>query len=513
MGVFTTREKTVARYIGELGFTNPFLEERIVLERKVLGKRFVPLQRFWNATRSEDENPNVVKITHYAHDLLHAARTRISDGASFADDDEKSVYRALGLFALYYVCEDSFYRYMRDGKRTHLAFDAFEERVSFYFSLGAQSVDDVDAAHLFALFFVIRRAFHFTFRYIFGASRAVARLRASVWESIFTSSMERYHRSLYQRMDRISTLVLGKTGTGKDLVARAIGYSRYIPYQRETGDFAASFTEHYLPLNLTALSPTLIESELFGYVRGAFTGAQKDSAGYLDRGGPYCTMFLDEVGDISKDIQVKLLRVLQSGEYTRVGHRQARTFEGKIVAATNLDLPALISENRFREDLYFRLCSDVIVTPTLFEQVADEPEELVTIVRQLACQIAGDDECDGVTEQTMAFILEQMPKAYAWPGNIRELEQCVCNVMVRGRYEPMCEPADATLQTTDPVTNAVSAGTMTAEELLRLYCTVVYAQTGSYVETAKRLDIDRRTVRARIDDELLATLKTECPET
>ncbi|MBN2528793.1 MAG: sigma-54-dependent Fis family transcriptional regulator [Deltaproteobacteria bacterium] len=506
MAVFTESERQTAADIGALGFTNPFLEDRIALERRILGNRYLPIHDYWNATQSLDENTNVVKITQMAHALLHSARTRLEKGNAFAGESEREIYRSLALFALYYVCEESFYQYMLHGKPQVLVYDAFAQQVQYYFPRGEKgNFDDVDPVHLYALYFVIRRAFHFIFRYIFGASKAVAKLRASVWESVFTSSMERYHRTMYNRMDRISTLVLGKTGTGKDLVARAIGVSRYIPFNRSKGDFVAPFAQNYFPLNLTALSPTLVEAELFGYVRGAFTGAQKDTEGFLDQGGPFCTLFLDEVGDVSADIQVKLLRVLQSGEYTRVGTRTVRRFEGKVVAATNLNLPKRMTENRFREDLYFRLCSDVISTPSLAEQIADDSSELTTIVRQLACNIAGEAECEGLTGETMTFIETHMPESYEWPGNIRELEQCVCNILVRGHYTPMTGRVPSAVDFGE----LLQQGKMTADELVNTYCTHVYAQTQSFVETAKRLNIDRRTVKSKVDEILLARLKEQ----
>ncbi len=512
MTIFNEHERGLAASIGALGFTNPFLEKRIELERLILKDAFVPLHNYWNATQSLEENPNVVAITALAHRLLHQARIRLSEGEAFVDAAERDVYRSLVLFALYYVCEDSLYRYILTSDRSHLQFDAFAEQVNYYIADvqngspqgDATGFGNMDPAHLYALFFVIRRAFHFIFRYIFGASGAVARLRAAVWESVFTASMERYHRSLYQRMDRITTLILGKTGTGKDLVARAIGVSRYIPFNKSTGDFAVPFGQKYYPINLTALSPTLIESELFGYVKGAFTGAVKDTDGFLDSGGPYSTLFLDEVGDVSADIQVKLLRVLQSGEYTKVGTRHIRRFEGKVVAATNLNLQQRINENRFREDLYFRLCADVIHTPTLFEQICDNPAELTTIVRQLASTLAGEEECDELTRLTMSYIEKQMPRGYEWPGNIRELEQCVSNILVRGCYIPMRKVPKAA----QSLAHSLEQGEVTADGLLRTYCTHVYARTGSYVETAKRLNIDRRTVKSHVDDSLLAELRS-----
>ena len=131
----------------------------------------------------------------------------------------------------------------------------------------------MEASHLFACFFQIRRAFDLIFRHIIGASRPAANLRATVWQSIFTHDMRRYRRSLYRRMHDVTTLVTGPSGTGKELVARAIGLSRYIPFDPDREMFVADLDGSFHALNLSALSPTLIESELFGHRKGAFTGA------------------------------------------------------------------------------------------------------------------------------------------------------------------------------------------------------------------------------------------------
>ncbi|MGH7480133.1 MAG: sigma 54-interacting transcriptional regulator, partial [Candidatus Methylomirabilales bacterium] len=135
------------------------------------------------------------------------------------------------------------------------------------------------APHLFACFFQIRRAFHHIFSYIIGGSMAAARLRAGVWQSIFTHDMRRYRDTLCERMGDITTLVTGPTGTGKELVARAIALSRYVPFDPKTSTFVEDFTGAFHTLNLSALAPTLIESELFGHRRGAFTGALQDRRG------------------------------------------------------------------------------------------------------------------------------------------------------------------------------------------------------------------------------------------
>ncbi len=362
-------------------------------------------------------------------------------------------------------------------------------------------LEPVDHAHLFALAFQIRRAFHHTFRQIYGGSAPAARLRAAVWESIFTNDRRRYARSLHGRMGDITTLVVGESGTGKELVARAIALSRYTPFDARRGAFVDDWASACVAVNLSALAPSLIESELFGHRRGAFTGALEDRSGYLETCAPAGTVFLDEIGELGGDVQVKLLRVLQSRTFQRAGETRERPFRGKVIAATNRDLAARIRAGRFRADLYYRLCADVITTPTLREQLADSPRDLRNLILVLAPRIAGPEERDGLADQVYTWVTQHLGREYDWPGNMRELEQCVRNVMIRGSYRP---PAGlAAGRTRESVFDRFRAGALTADELLRRYCTHVHRLTGSYQETARRLGLDRRTVRAKIDRRLL----------
>ena len=195
---------------------------------------------------------------------------------------------------------------------------------------------------MIACFFQLRRAFFHVFFFIVGRSPAAARLRAAAWESIFTHDLRRYQRSLYRHLGDVTTLITGPSGTGKELVARAIGLSRYVPFDGQAGRFVENFHEGFHAVNLSALSPTLIESELFGHRRGAFTGAVADRVGWLESCPANGSVFLDEIGELDPAIQVKLLRVLQRRTFQRLGDTADRRFPGKILAATNRDLVAEI---------------------------------------------------------------------------------------------------------------------------------------------------------------------------
>jgi DNA-binding NtrC family response regulator len=201
---------------------------------------------------------------------------------------------------------------------------------------------------------------------------------------------------------------------------------------------------------------------------------------------------------------VKLLRVLQTRTFQRLGETRDRRFSGKLIAATNRDLPREMEAGRFREDFYYRLCSDLIVTPSLAEQLRDAPEERRALVQFIARRIAGDAEADRLAEETERWISAHLGDGYRWPGNVRELEQCVRNVMIRGEYRP---PRAGNPSARRRIADEVMGGTLSADDVLRRYCTLVYADTGSYQETGRRLKLDRRTVREKIDSTLLDELR------
>lgn len=172
------------------------------------------------------------------------------------------------------------------------------------------------------------------------------------------------------------------------------------------------------------------------------------------------------------------------------------------MAATNRDLAAGLRDGRIREDFYYRICSDIVTTPSLREQVADQPDDLVNLVMFIARRIVGA-EAERVTEEVTAWITGHLGPDYPWRGNIRELEQCVCNVLIRGSYQPLrSSPPDAQ----DRLADRVRRADLTAGELLRCYCTLVYSKCGSYEQAAQRLGLDRRTVKAKVDAQLLEAL-------
>lgn len=510
MALLNAEDRGFLRAVSKLAYSNPFLSERIEFEREALGGDYREAEPVWSMRVSDPDSPqpNLVRITDRLETSIQRLRGLLVDGAA-ATDEELDIYEAGALFLLYQRYEDELYRnvvgqlgegssggfehyteFLRDWRHL-LHIDRVEQRLKY------------DAAHLFACFFQLRRAFHLIFRHIIGSSMAAARLRASAWQSIFTHDMLRYRETLYDRMGDITTLIAGPSGTGKELVARAIGLSRYVPFDPRKRVFSGDFSSSFHALNLSALPSTLIESELFGHRRGAFTGALQDRRGWLDACEAWGTVFLDEVGDLDPAIQVKLLRVLQTRVFQPLGDIRDQRFQGKIIAATNRNLDQAMRSGEFREDLYYRLCSDVIVTPSLGEQLRESPEVLRELLLFIARAVAGP-EAEALAEEAEAWVRKHLSEDYPWPGNIRELEQCVRSVLIRKEYRPPRSPSPSVRE---EMARAFADGTLDAEQLSRQYCTLVYWQTGNYEEAARRLGLDRRTVKKNVDLELLAKMQ------
>lgn len=226
-------------------------------------------------------------------------------------------------------------------------------------------------------------------------------------------AMQEVYRTIARVLSNdLTILVLGESGTGKELVAEAI----HSLGQRRTKPFVA--------INMAAIPRELIEAELFGYEKGAFTGAHSRTAGKFEQaqGG---TLFLDEIGDMPMEAQTRLLRVLQSGEITTVGGSKPVRVDVRIIAATNKDLPELIEENRFRQDLYYRLN----VVPISLPPLRERREDVMLLARHFLDQAA----LEGLPRKSLSDEAAQLLMLYHWPGNVRELQNLMQRLAVLSR--------------------------------------------------------------------------------
>jgi DNA-binding NtrC family response regulator len=268
--------------------------------------------------------------------------------------------------------------------------------------------------------------------------------------------------------NRATVLIRGQTGTGKELIARAIHYN------------SPDATEPFVPVNCTSFAPTLLESELFGHVRGAFTGAVSDHRGRFALAGRG-TIFLDEVGDTSPEFQGKLLRVLEDHEFYPVGGEHPERTDARVIAATHRDLEALMADGRFREDLYYRLRVVEIRVPPLRDRLADLPALAEHMIRRASESL--HRRAPIVSPEALEALMQ-----HSWPGNVRELENCVTRAIVLATGE-VVRPEHLAI---GAVPGERSGHLVSLEELERVHIARVFAATaGHKARAAEILGVSR----------------------
>ncbi len=274
-----------------------------------------------------------------------------------------------------------------------------------------------------------------------------------------------------------TVLITGESGTGKELVARAIHYN------------SPRTSAPFVPVNCGGIPEQLLESELFGYVKGAFTGATESRAGFFQTadGG---TIFLDEISDTSPSMQVKLLRVLQDKEICMVGARRTRKVDVRILAATNKDLLSLVKKGAFREDLFFRLNVITIAIPPLW----DRGNDILMLTRHFATKFA--EELGRPTPRFSDNAL-QVLRNYYWPGNVRELENVIQRLVVMTDGELVEVPDLPSLMRFSALRETGlnrTLGEVEAEYIRNVLASV----DGNKTQAAKILGIDRKTLREKL---------------
>ena len=469
----------------EAASTNPFGDAYIDLTLKIAGcdASVPPVERL---------KLILARVSQQLQKLEGAGRANVRQ----FDGPDRELLRHAFLFDIYHRFMPAFDQLIADQ------IAAGEQSVAVPFAadalrlLARRGFNAEESRRYFAIFYQIRRAFFFIDRGLVGRSDCMKELRRHLWNNVFTNDIRVYERYLWNRMEDFSTMLLGKTGTGKGTAAAAIGRSGFIPFDDKKGCFAESFTSSFTALNLSQFPEALIESELFGHKKGAFTGAVEAHEGVFARCSPYGAIFLDEIGDAGVPVQIKLLNVLQERTFSPVGSHEKLRFHGRVIAATNKPLDQLRGSGQFRDDFFYRLCSDVITVPPLQQRVADEPAELDDLIALIVLRLTGEQ-----TPETVGMVRSvldaSLGKNYAWPGNVRELEQAVRRILLTRHYE-----GDHKAVATDlsgRLQAGIAGGALDADALLAGYCALMYERHGTYEEVARRTNLDRRTVKAYIE--------------
>ncbi|MDD4441414.1 MAG: sigma 54-interacting transcriptional regulator [Kiritimatiellae bacterium] len=462
-------------------FTNPFGDERGLADRCALG-----LDR--EATFDEVLDRLLAELAKRIA-ALAACGGRV-DCTRFAAEDRGRVTIAL-LFLVFHASIERLDALIQQQLAAGDASCAAPFTGEICDELRGYGFTHDEAAQYVAIFYQLRRAFYFITNGLVGSSPAMKQLRKRLWENIFTHDVRWYVACLWNRMEEFSTLLLGETGTGKGAAAAALGRSGFIPYDPAGRCFAESFTRAFVPINLSQYPETLIESELFGHRKGAFTGAVERHEGVFARCSPHGAIFLDEIGDTSEPVQIKLLQVLQQRTFSPVGGHETLRFEGRVIAATNKPLGRLRRAGVFRDDFYYRLCSDQIEMPPLSRRLRELPSELETLVTHMLRRMCGEG-ARTLVDPVMGALAHGVGPDYAWPGNVRELEQAVRRILLTGRYTGDTAPEG---EPEGDLAERLARGELTVKALTAAYCRALFKRYGRYEEVAKRTGLDWRTAK------------------
>ena len=471
------------RIVTESVFSNPFATETYHLACAIAGGDYKP-----------GDVLNQKMVTALRQRLEKVTEDNCIPWKQFSGEDRELI-RVAVLYDTYHHC-----------------FNDFDQLISKQIDKGAEpcevpfAKDNLSLLHqrkfkpeeslrYFAFYYQLRRAWYFIHHGLIGQSLSMEKLRSHLWRSIFTYDARWYERFLWNRMEDFSTFLVGETGTGKGTAAAAIGRSGFIPFNQKTNRFAESFTSNFIEINLSQYPESLIESELFGHRKGAFTGAIDSYKGVFALCSQYGSIFLDEIGDVSIPVQIKLLKVLEERNFTSVGSHEKRHFYGRIIAATNKRINQLRQDNVFRKDFYYRLCSNVINVPTLRDQLQEEPSTLETLLEHTIQKIIGEPSRE-LQEVVSEVIDRQVGADYQWPGNVRELEQAVRCILLNKNYT--CE-ADAWNEIQkNPLRAALEDTQMSVNDLITSYCSTLYDKYKTYQEVARITQLDSRTVKKYI---------------
>ncbi len=238
---------------------------------------------------------------------------------------------------------------------------------------------------------------------------------------------------------------------------------------------------------------------MFGHKKGAFTGAIEAHQGVFARCNPHGAIFLDEIGDVSVPTQIKLLQILQERTFTPVGSHEQLRFHGRVIAATNKSLDELRQKKLFRDDFFYRLCSDSMILPPLRQRFQESPGELDLLLEHILGRMTGDPATE-LAPTVRKKLVTCVGKNYAWPGNVRELEQAIRRILLTEQYDGENKENDLRSQ----LLSGIESGALDADALLSLYCRMLHERHETFEAVATRTNLDPRTVKKYLEQTLPA---------
>ncbi len=482
----SSKERHFFKTVHNAAFANPFSDLREKLDIKIAGL-------FPSVDRRESKDLCLKEVDRMIKRLEKQGRANIN---AFHGTD-KEIISIVFLFDIFHKFRDNFDQLIEDqmNAKDVPVMVPFAEKAMHM--LHTKGFDDNSIPHYFSLSYQLRRAFYFISNSLVGSSPCMKKLKKHLWYNVFTYNIGLYNKFLWNKMEDFSTLLLGETGTGKGTAAKAIGSSGYIPFDEKKRCFTQSFTRAFSSLNLSQYPETLLESELFGHTKGAFTGAVDDYQGVFDRCSPHGSILLDEIGEIPNHVQIKLLRVLQERHFSPVGTHEISRFNGRVIAATNRPKQDIIDGKVFRDDFYYRLCSDIIEVPRLSTRISERSSELDDLLDFTIQKMTGTHS-EKLILKVKRIIDRQLGKDYQWPGNVRELEQCVRSVILRRDYKGKQTKTELSVSLKQGLLQGIMDQDINVPSLVSGYCKLLYDKLGTYEKVAKMTGLDRRTIKKHI---------------
>lgn len=483
----SNEERNFLSLVNRAIFVNPFSDERIEVDLKIA--------RLSKAVSAEE------RVNKMMEEVIKRIKNIESESEGevnihhFSGEDHLLIKNAF-LFEFYHRFIDRFNQLILDQIEvgdTPIKVSFAREATSL---LQKRGFAEDEIHHFVALCYQLRRAYFFIDRNLVGRSPCMKELRKNLWNNVFTYDLELYNKYLWNKMEHFSTLILGETGTGKGTAASAIGRSGFIPFDPKKESFIESFTQSFVSLNLSQFPEALIESELFGHRKGAFTGAIENYNGIFSRCSSHGAIFLDEIGEVTIPVQIKLLQVLQDRVFSPVGSHQKERFQGRVIAATNRQINEIRDQYILRDDFFYRLCSDIIIVPPLRQRIREDSQELNELIHHTIKQMLGKSFSE-LVEMIRTIIKKKLGQNYLWPGNVRELEQCIRRILLKRTYEGDYKTT-LTPDVQSYLIQGIQRSNLNAQDLLSAYCYLLYTRYGTFEEVAKKTNLDRRTAKRYI---------------